>query len=219
MSHYSNFLQLADQRKTIHPQLWIVGCSFSHGSCVHENERFGQLLADNLSLEVSFLTSPGSSIEWAADQILRSDIKSGDTVVWGLTGASRIPWGDESHSVHHITHHSYDSTPEIRPYINKPHLISSHMIYEAVTHVKQVENYLSKVGARFVLACMPANGPETDLIMNEFVSPLSYAIMMYDIHDYKFIDYGWDNLHPGPIQHTIYAKLIEGKLHGKSDSF
>ncbi len=63
-------LALADHRKTDQKQLWIAGCSLSHGIGVSESTRYGQLLADKTGMPASFLTYPGSNISWAADQIL-----------------------------------------------------------------------------------------------------------------------------------------------------
>ena len=80
------YLKLADVRKTNDAQLWISGCSNSHATGVAESERYGQLIANELGKQVSFLTCPGSSIEWQADQIIRSDIQAGDIVIWGLPG-------------------------------------------------------------------------------------------------------------------------------------
>ncbi len=47
-------LTLADNRITPHQQLWIAGCSISHGIGVDKSQRYGQLIANNLGLPVSF---------------------------------------------------------------------------------------------------------------------------------------------------------------------
>ena len=82
------------------------------------------------------------------------------------------------------------------------------MMYDVMTTVKQVENFLNKISAKFILAVMPCNSEDHDLKTHEFVSNLGYAIMMYDIHDYTFLDLGDDGLHPGPLQHIEYANKI-----------
>ena len=63
---------LADLRKTENTQLWFAGCSFTYGVGVDSSQRYGQLVANHFNLPCSFLSKPGSSIAWAADQILRS---------------------------------------------------------------------------------------------------------------------------------------------------
>jgi len=84
-----NLLSLADHRQGNDKQIWVSGCSFADGIGVSKQQRYGQLVADKLLLPVSFLTSPGSSIPWAADQILRSDIRANDIIIWGLTAINR----------------------------------------------------------------------------------------------------------------------------------
>ena len=80
---------MADHRQGNDKQLWVSGCSFADGIGVSKQQRYGQLVADKLLLPVSFLTSPGSSIPWAADQILRSDIRANDIIIWGITAINR----------------------------------------------------------------------------------------------------------------------------------
>jgi hypothetical protein len=97
----STILKLSDVRKTDQPQLWVSGCSYTIGVGVQYNQRYGQLLADQLNLPVSFLSENGSSITWAADQILRSDLRENDILVWGLTSLPRINYF-KNNEVHHV---------------------------------------------------------------------------------------------------------------------
>ena len=204
----NNFLYLKESRKSDSPQLWIAGCSFSHGTGVYSNERYGQLISDELNLPVTFLTEPGSSIRWAADQILRSDIRKDDIVVWGLTGVSRFPYLDESNMLHHVNTNNFNSAKNIKNYFQEQILISNHLMYDAITSTEQVFNFLKKISSKFILAVMPCNISEYDLKIYNYVSNLNHAIMLYDIHDYSFIDVGSDQRHPGPKQHQIYAQKI-----------
>jgi hypothetical protein len=81
-----DFNYLTNVRSDSNPVLWTAGCSFTVGQFLDHKDRWGTLLADYLNLPEVTLSCNGSSIFWAADQILRSDIREGDTVVWGLTG-------------------------------------------------------------------------------------------------------------------------------------
>lgn len=82
---HGNLLSLNDIRQTDDPQFWIVGCSLAHGFSLPDmNKRYGQVVADHYKKPVSFLTQVTSSFSWAADQILRSDIRKGDLVIWQL---------------------------------------------------------------------------------------------------------------------------------------
>ena len=85
-------MPLTDTRKCKETQLWIAGCSISHGVGVDLTERYGHLLSTELNMPCSFLTRPGSAIDWAADQLLRSDIRKNDLVVWGITNPERITY-------------------------------------------------------------------------------------------------------------------------------
>lgn len=205
--------RLIAQRKTDKNQLWVVGCSFSHGSGVQLNQRFGQLVSDNLNLPVSFLTCPGSSVSWAADQILRSNIIKNDIIVWGVTGSSRFTFVSDEGNLCHVTFSNFDTFPNLDFYIRDKLLISNHMIYDTITHIEQVINFLGKINAKLVLAFMPCNGQEHDLQILEYASKLKNSIILYDPHNYSFLDYGDDNNHPGPLQHEHYAKIILSKIN------
>lgn len=207
-----SFLNLKDTRKTDDSQLWIVGCSFAHGLGVMKEQKFGQILADKLNLPVSFLTQPGTSIAWAADQILRSDIKKGDVVVWALTGASRITFLDDKNILYHIGVGNYNDFPVVGNFINKNFLVSNHMLYESFTRICQVTNYLNKIGAKFILAVMPLNGQEHDLQTIAFTETIKNSVVLFDQNDYSFIDLGTDRLHPGPLHHQWYADQIYSKF-------
>jgi len=203
-----SFLKLKSERQTDSPQLWIVGCSFSHGTGVTPDERYGQLIANELNSPVSFLTEPGSSVGWAADQILRSDIKKDDIVIWGLTGSARFPFLDDTDKFHHINRHSFNRTNDVKHYFKENILISNHMIYESITSIEQVHNFLNKISAKFILAIMPCNIPYHDIKIYEYVSNLDFAIVLYDIHNYTFLDKGSDNNHPGILHHKWYASEL-----------
>ena len=203
-----NFLNLADSRKTDSYQLWVAGCSFAHGHGIQRDQRFGQLLAEKLNLPVSFLTRSGTSVSWAADQILRSDIKKNDVVVWALTGASRFTFLDDKNIQYHIGVANYKDFPIVKNYINENLLVSNHMLYESFTHICQVKNYLDKIEAEFILAVMPLNGQEHDLQTIDFTKDIKNSIVLFDQNDYSFIDYGFDRMHPGPLHHKWYADQI-----------
>lgn len=202
------FLQLTAQRASSDAQIWIVGCSFAHGIGVKSHERFGKLISDNLNIPVSFLTQGGTSIEWAADQILRADIQPGDIVIWGLTGASRFSYLDETDVLNHVRIENFDQIKNLHTVIDKNLLVSNHMIYKAITCIEQVRHYLDTRLCKFVLAVLPTNISAHDLQILEYTSTLKHAILLFDTNNYSFIDYGTDNLHPGPKHNKWYAEQI-----------
>ena len=137
------------------------------------------------------LAKPGSGLEFQKDQILRSDIRSGDTVIWGLTHELRRPtWTDEGVTTTDISIETFEETG----------------IYLSVTSIFQVINFCRKIGARLIL--MPIICSESIKLglahVPEFLS-LPYQS--------DFIDLGSDDLHPGPQQHRAWADCVmESKL-------
>jgi hypothetical protein len=85
LSKYTNnsYLKLKSKRKSDdQAQLWIAGCSVTAGVGVSPDQRFAVLIAENFGGQFVDLAKGGSSIEFAADQILRSNIRNGDWVIW-----------------------------------------------------------------------------------------------------------------------------------------
>lgn len=203
--------RLKDQRQTETQQLWIVGCSFSHGTGVEPTQRYGHLLSEKINLPVSFLTSSGSSPEWAADQILRSDIRDGDLVVWGLTYEGRMPWWlSDIDQMVHVTLGGLrlglykDKTNFDVPESVLLHVVSSDSrIQKSVTSVKQVANYCSKVGAKLLIIGLLSSDAVTFLLnkLPEF-EPVRRLK-----HLSQYLDLGTDGSHPGPLQHQFYAEF------------
>ena len=202
-------LGLADIRKSEHPQIWSVGCSISHGCGVETTQRYGQLLANELGLSVSFLTQGGSSIIWAADQILRSDIQTGDIVVWGVTSTTRLPYFNDA-----LTHVN-NRTQKKNPKFDDVHgiirtLDSNDTLYRSVISVKQVINFCEKINAKLIIASM------LDDILINYIKDFSNIIMLYKIWGrdtgHQFDDIGDDNIHPGVNTHKFYASEILKKI-------
>lgn len=196
-----NLLDLVDLRKTNSQQLWVAGCSITAGVGVKETETYGHILAQSLGLPVSILAEDGSSISWAADQILRSDIRKDDIVVWGITGVSRMPLYTNN-IVTHIT------SSESHRLINTRLLVSDHMLYLACTAVEQVIKHASTVGYKLVLTQFPLNSADYDLYMLHYLTQHSFFVHNYNSISNTFIDLGSDNIHPGPLQHQYYANLL-----------
>lgn len=187
----SKYLELTNKRSNLESSvLWISGCSISHGVGVKESERYGELLSSEMTLPVTYLTKGGSSLKWQSDQILRSDIRKDDIVVWGLT--------QEVRTVKVVNGNvSSEHDPDIR--------LSELRLYDAVTEVHQVVNFCRKIQCRLIL--LP-------LISSEALNLLLVHLAEYTHLPYrtKTLDYGTDNLHPGPKTHQWYAKYALDKI-------
>jgi len=183
---HSGYLALTEFRQTVTKQLWVAGCSISHGVGVSADEKFGALISAKLNLPVSYLTKPGSSIEWAKDQILRSDLRKNDVVIWGLTQETRAPKAINTHVL-------AESNPIIR--------LDETSLYRAVTSVHQVANFCKKISVQLILV---------PIICSE-----QLQLLIHDLDEYcqlpyqtQTLDKGTDNIHPGPIQHQVWANAI-----------
>jgi hypothetical protein len=202
------FLKLQDHRRGSQPQLWISGCSNSHAMGVENNQRYGSLLADRLNLPVSFLTAPGSSLQWQADQILRSDIRKNDIVVWGMTSEARFPWWSNQNCVKHVNPKTELSTVNLSKKIVNRLLVEEHFNYLAVVSANQVLNYCNKVGAKLLLAGLLSSDTLSLRLrlLNEFAQYFNLK------HRHRMIDFGSDGIHPGPEQHVLYADFCYNQL-------
>lgn len=201
---------VVDIRKSSDPQLWIAGCSISHGVGVDPSERYGQLIADQLNMPVSFLTWSGSSIEWAKDQILRADIKSGDTLIWGITNFTRFPYYTGT-IVEHVNVRYYEDHPSFENIISIDRLSDANSLYKAVTSIQQVVNYCNKLGIQVYFGGM-LTPPE---ILPYLVSlPKYIQFFGYPGIDENniFLDRGSDNKHPGVKTHQWYAKMFMERI-------
>jgi len=202
---------LRDKRKTSSKQMWAVGCSITHGVGVETQERYGSLLENELGIPCSFLSRPGSSIGWAADQILRSDIKSGDLVVWGITGWSRITYVHEHELLKGVMVTSYDTYPGYHKIISIDTLWSDQTFYHHFYSIQQVINYCSKINSTLLLVGLMNDNYS---LLGYLKSQPNFVQIHYNI-EYKdsalyetYIDHGTDHLHPGPKQHIEYKNAI-----------
>jgi len=203
-----NMLALADVRKSKSTQLWSVGCSITHGIGVQPAQRYGQLLANELELPVSFLTRSGSSIIWAADQILRSDIQPGDIIVWGLTSTPRLPYFNNT--LRHLHARIFIEEPALVDKLSIDVLDHDDTLYRSVIGVKQVINFCEKINAKLIIASV------LDNILIEYIKDFINLIMLYNLWgrdpNRLFNDIGNDNMHPGVNTHKFYAYEILKKI-------
>lgn len=200
----NEMLAIQDKRKTKNKQIWIAGCSISHGSGVSENERYGTLLGKKINLPVSWLTYPGSSVTWAADQIIRADIKENDIVFWGITSPDRYDvWSETDERVLRKKNFDYSE------YFTKKFFLSDTAIYHSVIAIHRVIKHCNSIKAKLICATL-LSGLELSL------KHYKNFINLYGIHKDKFLDLGDDNIHPGSNSHKFYAeKFFELYLNYK----
>lgn len=208
VDHYRNsFLSVIDCRKTINQQIWAVGCSNTNGiGYVEVGQRYGDLLAKELNLPVTFLSKNGTSIAWAADQILRADLQPGDVVFWGITHHSRIPYHNRNGLIHVNTMlYSLDRT--LKHQVPVSDLDNFNLLYKNVTSIHQVISRCRSANVQLFML---------DLLPNPLLTPFLYGLDNYDQGvDYygKFVDFGYDGEHAGPQQHKIFANKLLTMYH------
>jgi hypothetical protein len=219
----NKFLHLVDSRKTESSQLWISGCSITHGVGVKKAERYGQLLSDQLNAPVSFLTAPGSSIPWSADQLLRSDLRAGDIVVWGLTAMGRMSWFQDNGDLKHVNIYTYLGDPEFDNHVKITRIWEQDRAYDAITKIHQVINFCAKIGVKLYLAGILVDLHRYSLDFENFI-PFYRVIkenkdrqFKTEYQDNQFLDIGTDpERHPGPRTHQWYADKILEKISNDS---
>lgn len=204
------FLALADHRRNEGPQLWSVGCSITHGVGIDPEQRYGQLVANQLNLPVSFLSDQGSSIEWATDQILRSDIRAGDIIVWGITTHNRFAYYDKE--VIHVNTSYYQQHPKFNQTISIDRLDQPDMMYRAVTRIAEVVNVCRKLNVTLIIA-----GVLVDRNFIKYASEFPNYLQLFGGFGHEeselFIDLGTDQSHPGPLTHQWYADELIKYIH------
>jgi len=208
--------ELVDSRKSTNKQLWIAGCSISHGMGVEESQRYGALVAKELDLPCSFLTRPGASIEWACDQICRSDVQENDIVVLGVTSVERFSYIYNKKLLPGVTLRSYDFfNLEIKRVIPEYHLVTENTFYQHINAIERVINFCQKVKANLVLFGVLSNtsaGLLRYLNNKHNFFPFPYKFNFHKEPKFIYSDYGSDHEHPGTRQHQLYADYLSNKI-------
>lgn len=187
------------QRASDDKQIWNFGCSITVGVGVTDDQTYGQLLSKRLELPISKVAFEGSSIRWASDQILSSDIKQGDVVIWGLTSINRFGYFLHDRRYYHVLASFLDDYPLMKDLFEPDILISPDLAYEALRSILTANNFCRKIGAHLIIVgVMPGY-------------PLNKQIKQYEnfiATDCKFKDLGSDGLHPGPQHHQFYTARV-----------
>jgi hypothetical protein len=208
-SKISDPVELVDKRMTDQAQLWVAGCSVSHGEGVDSSQRYGYLISSKLNMQCSFLTQSGSSIQWAADQILRSDIRAGDIVIWGMTENDRIPYVHDNELLY-VTNTKYKTEKNLEYIIPKKTLLSENTFYQNTHAIEHVINFCEKAQAKLLIIGILTSPSTLRYLANKkqyhhYIYKRNFSNNRFDRY---FKDLGTDNRHPGPEQHNLYKEFI-----------
>ena len=120
-----------------------------------KKQTYGYLLSQKLNLPISTLATPGSSISWAADQILRSDIQENDIVVWGLTSENRLTfWDEDTKSVSHLLPNipnNHKLNTDLPKSLLEKLLVHKTNFFTSVQRIFEVVNFCKKTKAKLLM--------------------------------------------------------------------
>lgn len=203
--------------------LWTVGCSFAHGVGLEAPEhRYGYLVADALGVESKFLTAPGSSVEWAHDQIINADIQANDIVLWGVTSLERFSYFSNLYQPPLFVNAMNLTQNRLGEYTGALKILfnSDHWTIRNIKLIKQAQTVINKLGAKLVLffhpeLSLPEHGK---MFCDNFSESSNLLIPEYTKNDHwngtwpptrrNFLDFGNDDSHPGPNTHQAWAEQI-----------
>lgn len=204
----SVLLGLADQRNTDDVQLWTVGCSFTYGMGVPKDKRYATLLSNRLNLPLALLARPATSITWARDQILRSDIRKNDLVVWGITSWNRYAhYNEDKNTLEHIHAGYFQWFPSFNQVSSPDRLMEPTLLYNAINAIEQVINFCDKVGAKLILAGLLISPNLGEYLKNKYTNYI-HLIDFWGEGDLRYLDLAPNDLHPGLLSHEYYASNI-----------
>jgi len=209
-------LELQDTRKIESKQLWFAGCSITHGAGLDDlSQRYSNILSKKLNLPMSSLSKSSSSIFWAVDQILRSDIRPNDTLIWGLTSANRIIYYDEeTKKTHYICASDYKKYSKEIPHLNyiipDKFFVDFNLTFLAINQILQVVKFCKTNNIKLIIAgLLPGNEMASYLItLPEYL----HLEGLFGLGNTRYIDFGTDGKHPGPKMHKWYADQILNRL-------
>lgn len=202
-----NVNSLHTQRPMDSPVLWVTGCSVTSGVGVNNEQRFGYRIAEELKMHEVLLAKSGASIFWSADQILRSDVKKNDIVIWGITSMSRVNIAKQF-DLNSVPITQYTTLPRNKQYWNIDYFDSPTQIVHNLRYILQVINYCQKIGASLYLINL-LDPTWADLAFSDKINYINLTTKFnFKKNQFDYIDLGTDKVHPGPQQHAFYAQQI-----------
>jgi len=201
-TNFCPYLHLVNGNRLHTRTLWVVGDNIVSGKgLIDKEDRFCELVSKDIAIPLRDISQGGISIEWAVDQIIRSDIKEGDIVIYGVTSEYRTPKWDCYENKAILDRRLYMRYNETR-------------LYKGITSLYQLEKYCDLLGVTLIL--LPLLVTPT---MIRFMQGLhSFCHITYR-NDY--IDYAsnWEDpdlgglVYPGIEQNKEWANICINRIH------
>ncbi len=201
-SAVKEFLQI-HQRVSESKQIWNIGCSITAGEGVEKDQTYGKIISNELNLPLQTIAVGGSSIKWAADQILCSAVRKDDLVIWGVTSFERCCYFFQSNKLYHINLSTSKYYPLLKKIVTDDWLLSQDNYYESLKSISAVNNFCTAIQAKLIML-----GVFPFYTLQDCFSSYKNFIMC----NKKYIDLGSDHSHPGPQQHAFYAKQLSNYI-------
>ena len=102
---------------------------------------------------------------------------------------------------------NYIRLPKENQYWTLDYFISESLLVSNAKQIIQVMNFCNKIGAKLYLVNLLDTGWCSAIFCDQknFIN----LNVNFDINgNTKYIDYGTDNMHPGPEQHKVYAEKM-----------
>lgn len=187
-------------RQSNNSQIWAVGCSITVADSIPTEQKYYNIVGEHLYLPLSVVAQNGSSILWAADQILRRDLREGDYVLWGLTSRFRFPYFVRN-TVLHI-HQSIISSNLNTFKFTPEDFINADLFYRSLNSIHAVINFCRKLNVKLYI-CGFLIDEEMQFYLKELPEYFDLGIIQ---NPPIWTDLSTDQKHPGPKQHEIYAE-------------
>ena len=201
-------MKIQNQRLDDRPTLFTAGCSFTFGVGVKTDQTFGHLLSNSLQKHHVQLALSGTSLAWSADQILRSDIRKDDIVIWGLTTGYRFSAYIDNTLVR-LNPPNYAKLDKKLHIVPISYVVSEDNLHKNLSGIEAVTNFCKKVGAKLYMFEITNyeeavnkltlhNDRFYNLADDLLFDPIQATVLR------NFIDFGSDGMHPGPLQHKFW---------------
>lgn len=205
------------------PNLFVAGCSVAAGMFINIEQCYANLLSEKTQMSLVHLANRSTSVEWAANQIMSSDLRPGDVVIWAVTAVHRITWlslldDKEFQPVYCMP----TMNPKYADFMGasayelvKRFMVEAeqHHMLTAVTRILQVKKMCELSGAKLFFGFLPYSGTEiVNQLTEAFTNDPSYVKIPYNIEAPHWVDFGSDGAHPGPESHKIIADAFFSKL-------